>query len=261
MVLITASISSCNSIVAPLMTLSVADFKTELKKDAENLVIKEFPEKILEMNKILKSDKMNCKDLSYLHADLNIPVPEPISLSNCSDESNTNVKKRKLEAFEDGIPGTKVMGLPNGVVKSNKLILELIDMIKPKLRTLADDSNVLKMWIQFLMPKIEDGNNFGVSIQEDALGEIRAVESEALAFYDGITRYYTSRAKIISKVAKYPHVEDYRKSVNELDEKEYITVRVTLCEIRNHYSTLHDMLTKNLEKIKKPRSSNNETMY
>lgn len=58
----------------------------------------------------------------------------------------------------------------------------------------------LKMWISFLIPKIEDGNNFGVSIQEETLGEIRTVESEAASFFDQISRYYMTRAKLVSKV-------------------------------------------------------------
>ena len=58
----------------------------------------------------------------------------------------------------------------------------------------------LKMWISFLIPKIEDGNNFGVSIQEDMLAEIRSVESEAAAFFDQISRYFITRGKIVTKV-------------------------------------------------------------
>lgn len=64
-----------------------------------------------------------------------------------------------------------------------------------------------------MIPKIEDGNNFGVSIQEDTLAEIQSVESEAAAFFDQISRYFISRAKIVSKVAKYPHIDDYRRAV------------------------------------------------
>lgn len=56
------------------------------------------------------------------------------------------------------------------------------------------------MWVSFLIPKIEDGNNFGVGIQEDTLGEIRTVESEAAAFFDQLSRYYITRAKLVSKV-------------------------------------------------------------
>ena len=57
-------------------------------------------------------------------------------------------------------------------------------------------------------------------------------------------------------MAKYPHINDYRRTVDELDEKEYLSLRITLAEVRNHYASLHDMIIKNMEKIKKPRPGN-----
>lgn len=54
-----------------------------------------------------------------------------------------------------------------------------------------------------MIPKIEDGNNFGVSIQEDTLAEIQTVETEAAAFFDQISRYYVTRAKLVSKVQNW----------------------------------------------------------
>lgn len=62
------------------------------------------------------------------------------------------------------------------------------------------------MWVLFLIPRIEDGNNFGVAIQEETLTEIRTVEAEAAAYFDQMSRYFLSRARIITKIAKYPHV-------------------------------------------------------
>jgi len=118
------------------------------------------------------------------------------------------------------------------------------------------------MWINFMIPKIEDGNNFGVSIQEDSLAEARQVESESASYLDQMSRYYLTRAKIITKVAKYPHVDDYRRTITELDEKEFISLRLVVTELRNHYASLHDLINKNLEKIKKPKSTNNtDNMY
>ena len=117
------------------------------------------------------------------------------------------------------------------------------------------------MWVSYLIPKIEDGNNFGVSVQEDTLTEIQSVESEAAAFFDQISRYFMSRAKIISKVAKYPHISDYRRAVTEIDEKEYLSLWLVMCEVRNRYCSLHDIVLKNIDKIKKPRSTNTESLY
>lgn len=238
----------------------VNDYKSKMKHDAEELVLHSFPKKVIELDALIKSEKFSRTNLHEVHVELNIPVPEP-ALNNCHDNDQNVPKKRKFDHIDNDISGTKVLVLPCGTVPCNKHIVELADLTKPHIRQLVEDTNLLKMWIQFLIPRIEDGNNFGVSIQEDTLGEIRNVESDAAAFFDQISRYFMTRGKIISKVAKYPHVDDYRRTVQELDEKEFLSLRLVLCELRNHYSTLHDMITKNLEKIKKPRSSNADSMY
>lgn len=48
------------------------------------------------------------------------------------------------------------------------------------------------MWVQLLIPRIEDGNNFGVSIQEETVAELRTVEGEAASYLDQISRCYRS---------------------------------------------------------------------
>uniref|UniRef100_A0A8C5KGL0 Proteasome activator PA28 C-terminal domain-containing protein n=1 Tax=Jaculus jaculus TaxID=51337 RepID=A0A8C5KGL0_JACJA len=111
------------------------------------------------------------------------------------------------------------------------------------------------MKLPLLIPRIEDGNNFGVSIQEETVAELRTVEREAASYLDQISRYYITRAKLVSKI-----VEDYRCPVTEIDEKEYISLRLIISKLRNQCVTLHDKILKNIE-IKWPRSSNAETLY
>jgi len=41
-----------------------------------------------------------------------------------------------------------------------------------------------------------------------------------------------------------------------LDEKEFINLRLCALDLRNNYAILNDMIIKNLEKLKRPRSSN-----
>jgi len=181
-------------------------------------------------------------------------------------ERKGSLKKKKEK---DGVPnnsitgasGTKVLVLPSGPVPCNKKIINLMEIVKPQIRDLVDDANLLKMWVTFLIPKIEDGNNFGVSIQEDTLGEIRTVEAEAATFYEQISRYFVNRGKIISKVCKFPHIDDYRRLVQELDEKQFLSLRIVLCEVRNHYAALYDLIIKNFEKIMRPRTTNSENLY
>lgn len=66
---------------------------------------------------------------------------------------------------------------------------------------------------------------------------------------------------IILQVLKYPMIDDYRHAIDELDERQYLSICITMHEIRNRYSTLHDIVTKNFDKIKKPRSSNTDSLY
>ena len=73
----------------------------------------------------------------------------------------------------------------------------------------------------------------------------------------------------------YPHVENYRRTVQLLDKKQFVIIRLITFELRNHYvnhqsefsfedenislnflfkTSVHDLLMKNLERIKKLRS-------
>ncbi|XP_061396574.1 proteasome activator complex subunit 3-like isoform X2 [Musca vetustissima] len=254
----------------------VQDYKDSLIKKAEKLIIEGFPEKIVELNDLLSTPMFSERNFTEVHQDLNIPIPDPILVNsnNGSDDAAAAGDKaadgagdadqpaaKRARTEPPAVVGTKVMYLPTGSVPCNTPLCEMIKVVKPIIRKLVEDSNLLKMWISFMIPKIEDGNNFGVSIQEDTLAEIQTVESEAAAFFDQISRYFLSRAKVVSKVAKYPHIDDYRRAVVELDEKEYLSLWLVVCEVRNRYSSLHDIVIKNMEKLKKPRSSNAESLY
>lgn len=241
----------------------VQEYKDTLIKKAEELIIKGFPEKIVKLNDLLATPEFAERNFTDVYQDLNIPVPDPIDLNNTEGEKADSDEPAAKRARVDlsSVSGTKVMALPNGRVECNTPICDLIKMVKPVIRALVEDSNLLKMWISFMIPKIEDGNNFGVSIQEDTLAEIQSVETEAAAFFDQISRYFVSRAKVVSKVAKYPHIDDYRRAVQELDEKEFLSLWLVVSEVRNRYCSLHDIVIKNMEKLKKPRSSNAESLY
>ncbi|XP_068154791.1 proteasome activator complex subunit 3 [Drosophila tropicalis] len=249
--------------------VKVQEYKETLITKAETLITKRFPEKIVQLNELLATPMFNERNFSEVHQDLNIPVLPPVLVNKlCSEEGgdaggndNNDHPPTKRARKDVIVTGTPVLALPTGTVPCNKPLCEMITVVKPIIRKLVEDSNLLKMWISFMIPKIEDGNNFGVSIQEDTLAEIQTVESEAAAFFDQISRYFLSRAKVVSKVAKYPHIDDYRRAVVELDEKEYLSLWLVVCEVRNRYSSLHDIVIKNLEKLKKPRSSNTESLY
>jgi proteasome activator subunit 3 (PA28 gamma) len=229
-------------------------YKQNLIKEAEKIILEKFPKKILEFNELLERHDFSYERLQELLPDPNEIIPVPLTQLNDKD-GQPEAKRARVVPFKSEIAGTPVYGFPSGTVKCNLKLAELTDATKPLLREAVEDVNKLKLWITFLIPRIEDGNNFGVSIQEEALNEVRTVESEAASFLDQMSRYFVSRARLVTKIAKYPHVDDYRRAILDMDEKQFINIRLVLMETRNHLATLHDMITKNLEKIKKPRST------
>ncbi|CAO2602662.1 Proteasome activator complex subunit 3 [Lemmus lemmus] len=47
------------------------------------------------------------------------------------------------------------------MLKSNPQLVDIIEKVKPEIRLLIEKCNTVKMWVQLLIPRIEDGNNFG----------------------------------------------------------------------------------------------------
>ncbi|CAH8821254.1 unnamed protein product [Trichobilharzia szidati] len=253
------------------------DYKEKTKIDGEELVRKVFPKRVFEMEEILASD-LFIVDGKRVHSEVNVPYPvnfrsflnsggdtDSVGLNNKNNNNDTNnddidelMNERKLRM---PIKNAYIYSLPNGCISYNKHIKDMIERAKPCLTQLMIEAQIVRLWVQFNIPRIEDGNNFGVGIQEEILAEASSIERDACSFLDQVTRYYVSRGKLVGKVAKFPHIEDYRECIRDMDEKQAITMRYIIMEIRNHYATLHDIIIKNLDRIKVPRSNNAINMY
>ena len=63
----------------------------------------------------------------------------------------------------------------------NLLILVCFKVFCPIFRIdiLGINCQILRDWIHLHIPKHEDGNNFGVEVQEEALQELQAVKEES----------------------------------------------------------------------------------
>lgn len=73
--------------------------------------------------------------------DLNIPVPPPASAVN-----EPNAKRQRMDSSEASSvtsEGTRVYALPNGTVPCNKPLSDLIHLVKPHIRELVEDSNLV----------------------------------------------------------------------------------------------------------------------
>ncbi|XP_034562790.1 proteasome activator complex subunit 1 [Notolabrus celidotus] len=239
----------------------VDDFCLRLTKEAEGLVSKFFPQKIEELQMLLKTS-FSCDDLASLKAPLDIPIPDP------AKEEAKRKKKEEKEAKEgkkdkdgDKDKEEEDSGPPCGPICSNERVESLLHEVKPQIQTLKEKLNTVSMWVQLQIPKIEDGNNFGVAVQEKVFELLTNTRTKIEAFQTQISKYYSERGDAVAKAAKQSHVGDYRQLVHELDQYQYWELRLVVLDIRNTYAVLFDIITKNYDKIKKPRGDGKALIY
>jgi len=147
------------------------------------------------------------------------------------------------------------------LVLANKHVLKLQETIKAECSQLSESCDKVKLWVNLTMPKIEDGDNFGVQIQEEVLSELLRSQESAYNIRDSVRQNYLARAKICSKLIKYPNIEDYTLALREHDEKQLFFARQNLIDIRNVYAVMSDILHKNITKIRSPRGNNRAGLY
>ena len=95
----------------------------------------------MELNEILETPSFRSKNLADVHQTLNVPIPAPILLNHSED--GPPAKKPKVENNSEEPSGTKVMVLPDGPVTCNQRLCDLIKIVKPYIRQLLEDSNVV----------------------------------------------------------------------------------------------------------------------
>jgi len=220
----------------------VSDYTSSVIKSTEDLITNVLPDKIFFLKKLQEEDFKSGKEISKISSENALP-----SVDVCNSVS------KKLKTNDGVVASNNDNGLK--AVPCNKRVLALIDVIKPEFKYAIETCEKLKMWISILIPKIEDGNNFGVSVQEEVLNEVHGVQSDSIKSLDTISRYFITRAKLVSKIVKYPFLDDYRRAVNEVDENQYLKLEYSLNKMKCDYLLILDIISKNYEKIKKPRSS------
>ncbi|XP_047424634.1 proteasome activator complex subunit 2 [Mugil cephalus] len=229
----------------------VDNFRQSLYSEAENLFSNYIPLKIIQLDALLRNESFSITDMSSLQAPLDIPIPDPPTPEEEEMETDKNEddEKKKKKAPKCGF------------IKGNEKIMKLLDMVKPEIVGLRETIIVVSCWIQHLIPKIEDGNDFGVAIQEKILERIAAVKTKVDGFQTNINKYFSERGDAVAKASKDTHVMDYRSLVHEKDETIYSEIRVIVLDIRGFYAELYDIINKNLEKVTNPKGEEKPSMY
>jgi proteasome activator subunit 3 (PA28 gamma) len=228
----------------------VNELKEKTKQKLDILVIEKFPQKITELQKLI-NEKLSAKNMSTVATEVKIPIPEILNNQTDGQSSQSQVSRTG--------PDNRVLLFPRGVEPSNKIITEYLDIVKPLALDFSHDMRTIRFAIQLMVPKVENGNNLGVEIQEAAIHALSKAENQALARLNQFYHYFSGRGNIISLIAKYPHCDDYRKALKV--ENFFLILCLIVRELRDNYLSVHDLIVKNMSKIKNPRTLHSHDMY
>ncbi|KAG8455392.1 hypothetical protein GDO86_001546 [Hymenochirus boettgeri] len=226
----------------------VNGFRDTLFSQVQSFLFEFVPEKTQYMDGLLKSVLFNAEDLTIYHTELNIPIPDPPAPdSEDSTKMETDKEEKKTPRC--------------GFLKENEKLQKILNTVQPEIRQLREGCALIITWIHHLIPKIEDGNDFGVSVQEKVLERVNAVKTKLETTQTNISKYFSERGDAVAKASKETHVMDYRALVHEKDEAAFVELRLAFMEVRNFYVEIFDIILKNFEKITNPKGEERSSMY
>ncbi|KAI0322171.1 proteasome activator pa28 REG alpha/beta subunit [Amylostereum chailletii] len=246
-------------------------FNKQVIADANVIIMHTFPAKYntvtvhSELQELINQSTTPSSPFHLSHASYitDATVYPPPTSSPAKDEPESKKRKISAEGSTNGAYGLNDSlhaTYPN-LVHANKHMRKVHETVKKECEELAMLFDKVKLWINLTMPKIEDGDNFGVQIQEEVLNELHRSQESAVSMRDSARTDHLNRAKICSKLIKYPHIEDYTYALKEHDERQLYLARQHLYDLRNVYAVITDIIHKNLTKLRTPKGNNSIGLY
>ncbi len=144
-------------------------------------------------------------------------------------------------------------------IPSNHVITDLFN----QLRQLYEVNSTLMInlcdWISLRVPKIEDGNNFGVEVQEKCSQVINKAGVYLLSDTLTMEDYCKGRISLFTTYCTHPQMDDAKQQMIEYDMAQFTRLRNCLIVLRQHLLDVHLIVTKNIAKVKEPKPVNCDT--
>ncbi|KRX43192.1 Uncharacterized protein T05_15571 [Trichinella murrelli] len=223
-------------------------WKQELSSKAEALVLEAFPRKGRYVDELMNSQFSMDRLAEIMAGSINSDTLR--QHSNLTSSCSTSAEKVGDSDNRD-----------ENSILCNKMLVEMNNSLMRLLHEMCEDSGILMRWLGFLIPRMQGGNNFGVSVQLKTLKEVTSVRKSASVALQLLSRYYNIRGESIKKLLKHPQIEDYLYLIQSIDRRHFFTIRVIMTTLRNNYFGLHDHFLKNIDLIRNPRSDNTHSGY
>jgi len=239
------------------------ELKQGVIRRSNELLEKKIPNKIKELQAFLKNE------LPKLFEGYEKYATVEVNTSNKVFNEGPAQKKRKLDesksepARKEIIPpwrkkaprSESELARLRTHVQCNKPLTVVISKIQQHIKAFVDVLGDMKFSVSLRVPKMEDGNNMGVQVQEEVLAELTQIEERCFNALEEFTKYYEDRGKLVSKILKWPQIEDWRDALREFDKKAVLELKCYEEDCINDYTIVLDLMTKNIDKLRKPRGS------
>uniref|UniRef100_A0A915EDQ0 Proteasome activator PA28 C-terminal domain-containing protein n=1 Tax=Ditylenchus dipsaci TaxID=166011 RepID=A0A915EDQ0_9BILA len=222
--------------------------KEEFGSKMRNFISKSLPSNILEFNNLINHSKYSLAQVELLGGRL---IEDLAKIEVIDGDELDNIKKLKVHK-------TNNFKAHRAEFPLEELAVECTHRIEPLLQQAIEDASDIIMWIEFLTPNIEEGNNFGVDIQDSCTAMTRIMLSETVQLLTSYTKFFERRAALVAENKKYPEIEDYVRAINDLDQQQIFQVRYAILMTRNRYARLYEIFSKNMQCITQPRDDNFE---
>ena len=267
----TAAVSGVSSAIstpsAAELKSSFRSFAASLPPACRELMNVTIPQQILTMHAYLQHMPPFQHSVRVPGEDTDTQPVDPITLPPVASSTDTVATAATLQASSDitskGVSAPPVSVTPTftrppivpltSPLPAHPQLSTFLPFLHSTLSLLLVHLSTLKLNLQLLIPPSDDSNTFGVEIQTETLSHLTAYEDLAFAALERLVVYGSNRAKMVSKVVKWPGIADYWSSVRELDEGMYVDGRCTVMECREAYMAVLDLLRKNEERLNDPK--------
>jgi len=83
---------------------------------------------------------------------------------------------------------------------SNEPVSKAVSVTIDEISSVSQDARALEVFLNLHIPKMEDGNNFGVTVQLSMLKQLSEIQESAGKAIDELSGYYNARAESLSKL-------------------------------------------------------------
>ncbi len=145
-------------------------------------------------------------------------------------------------------------------IPTNSKMIELMEVYQQMFHNSAEIFSKLKDWVTLRIPKVEDGNNFGVEVQDYCLGVISKAWDSSLIIASR-DEYFSQRALQYAAMCANPQLDDLKHAMMECDRKEFTWMRAHVIMLRDKLVGVHVAVSRNIEKISNPKPANQNHLY